>query len=124
MLHDDFYSVIKKESASDGQGMEASIRFDRSHRIFEGHFPQVPVVPGVCLIQMVQELCGELLDKKLALANGSNIKFLSPINPDMHPEVHVSIQTKASENEIIKVSAVCSFESMIFMKLRAGFKMA
>lgn len=124
MLQDDFYSVIKKESTPDGQNVEAKIRFDRSHRIFEGHFPQVPVVPGVCLIQMVQELSGELLNKKLALSNGSNIKFLSPINPDMHSEVNVSIQTKVGENEMIKVSAVCSFDSVIFMKLRAGFKMA
>ena len=123
MLQNDFYSVLEKELTPNGIGIEARIRFDRSHRIFTGHFPQVPVVPGVCLIQMVQELSGELLDKKLTLANGSNIKFLAPINPDMHPEVHVSIQTKINEDQMVKVSAVCSFDSLIFMKLRAGFKL-
>ena len=122
MLRNDFYSVVEKHKPTGEKGTQVRICFDRSHRVFQGHFPQVPVVPGVCLIQVVQELTEEILQEKLVLVNGTNIKFLTPINPDIHPEVSLDIQAMPGEDQMIKVSATCNFDSVVFMKLRAGFR--
>ena len=106
----------------EGKGIQAKIRLNRSHKIFEGHFPEIPVLPGVCLIQMVQELSSDLLEIPLKISAGSNIKFLTPINPNEHPEVDIKIETKPGDNDSVKISAVCNHESLIFMKFRGNFR--
>ena len=51
MLMNDFYTI------SDLQTEEFSISckatFNKDHDIFNGHFPGQPVVPGVCMMQMI-----------------------------------------------------------------------
>lgn len=34
------------------------VRFDEGHRVFEGHLPGEPLVPGVILIEAMAQLCG------------------------------------------------------------------
>jgi 3-hydroxyacyl-[acyl-carrier-protein] dehydratase len=90
MLLNNFYKIIKHESVANT--VFALITFDKSHKIFEGHFPGHPVVPGVCMMQTVREIMEQTVSKKLKIVTGDNMKFLSIINPEETTAVEVKIQ--------------------------------
>lgn len=88
MLRNDFYTV--QEYTSTENAINCSISFNAAHAIFEGHFPQQPVVPGVCTIQMIKEIMEQELGKKLFLRDTGQVKFLQLILPDVQPEAIIS----------------------------------
>ena len=49
--------------------------------IYQAHFPEQPITPGVCIIQIASELLNELLQTEYKLTTVSNAKFLAVINP-------------------------------------------
>lgn len=113
MLKTDFYTVQELESTH--ESMSCSLVFNRAHAIFAGHFPGQPVVPGVCMIQIVRELLEQQFDKTLRLRSAAQVKFLRLITPDDEPMVHVDWKENAgtyavnarfkSDSEIFKLSA-------------------
>ena len=38
------------------EGISAQIKLNPKHEIFKGHFPGKPIMPGVCMIQIIKEL--------------------------------------------------------------------
>ena len=51
MLLNDFFTINDKVSSATEIWAELFINAD--HKIFEGHFPNQPVVPGVCMMHML-----------------------------------------------------------------------
>ena len=45
--------------------------------IYQAHFPEQPITPGVCIIQIANELLNELLQSEYKLTTVSNAKFLA-----------------------------------------------
>ena len=54
----------------------------RSSQVFEGHFPNQPILPGVAMIELVQRATELVLGKKLEVKSAGNFKFLMMIDPD------------------------------------------
>jgi 3-hydroxyacyl-[acyl-carrier-protein] dehydratase len=82
-MKDNFYTTSALEK---GEGsLTCTIHYNAAHRIFEGHFPGNPIVPGVCTIAIVKELLEEAITQKLLLASAPTVKFLGLINPSMSP---------------------------------------
>lgn len=54
---------------------------DARHPVFEGHFPGMPVVPGVCLLNGVKRAISQKLGRAVSFAKIRECKFLSAINP-------------------------------------------
>ena len=84
----DFYTIHELQPSLDS--LSCIIVFNGSHHIFDGHFPGQPVVPGVCMVQMVKELLQQQFDKSLILRSTGQIKFLQLITPEVMPEIHIS----------------------------------
>lgn len=111
MLMNDFYTVLQQQN-TDG-AIEASIRFNKAHSIFNGHFPNLPIVPGVCMVQLTRELLEHAVNKKLQLQEAGTIKFLSVINPEETPEVNITIaysfdgSTYSAQASITKDEITC-----------------
>ena len=80
-LLEDFYTEINSTDLSAESTFTATVELNPAHKIYKGHFPEIPVAPGVTLIQMVQEVLGKKINRSLTLEEGSNIKFLAMINP-------------------------------------------
>ena len=122
MLLSDFYKTIKTDYSKDNPGsFKVTIELNDRHKIFKGHFPGNPVVPGVCMIQIVKEILSKLLNKNLYLSEGSNIKFISVIKPDINKILNIEYNIK-QENDIFRVSAVISFGKKIFFKFKGIFR--
>ncbi|HJT74697.1 MAG TPA: hypothetical protein VJ720_11775 [Chitinophaga sp.] len=96
------------------------ILWNASHPVFEGHFPGKPVVPGVCMMQSIQELLERSLQHKVLLKKAGNMKFLNMIDPNANPQTEISLQYKEQEGEI-KVTAALKFEALTFMKFQGTF---
>lgn len=87
MLMNDFYSL--REIQSTESDFTALISFNADHAIFKGHFPQQPIVPGVCMMQIVKEVLEQETGKKLILNNAPQVKFLQLITPEITPSIHL-----------------------------------
>ena len=120
LLLNDFYTIHSKAPLAE-QSFRSEIVLNAGHPIFKGHFEQMPVVPGVCQCQMIQELLQEETGKALWMPEGDNIKFTGMIVPTQHPRVWVDISYKLAENEV-QTEAKIYFESTIFTKFKGTFK--
>lgn len=119
MLLNKLYTLVKQESES-GK-VTAVVSFNRSHPIFDGHFPGHPVVPGVCMIQMLREIMEIEVGHKLRITFGDNLKFLSIINPDEHNEVEAQI-TYSSSGAALSLNASLVSGPVTFFKFKGTFE--
>lgn len=119
MLKDDFFHITAFEAIEDQT--QASIKLNADHAILKGHFPEMPVVPGVCMVQMLKEVTEKQLQKKLTLRRAPVIKFLSVMQPGPHPEVKLDINIKETEEGAFAVNGRFYFEDVTFFKFKGHF---
>lgn len=93
MLKDNLYTVSSIEKRSD-DSYAVGIALDASHNIFKGHFPGQPVLPGVCLIEMVKEILTTIKEKPYKLENANQIKYVQLVDPNASPTLNMSLQIK------------------------------
>lgn len=111
----DFYQTERYES--EGGTVCATIRLHSQHDIFKGHFPNNPVTPGVCMLQIFKELTENHLQRKLQIKECSNVKFMALINPEIHPVLQLDLTVSEAELDVFKVKATASFENTTAIKL-------
>ena len=121
ILLNDFYTILQKET-SPGVA-KAKISINKNHRILEGHFPGLPVVPGVCMLQMVREIMEVVSGKELKIAGADNMKFLSVINPEQNDMVDVLVNF-TEETGKFSISATLFAGTVTFFKLKATLETA
>lgn len=119
MLIEGLYKVEAVENTD--KGISAKIHINKDHAIFKGHFPGNPVMPGVCMIQIIKELTEEATGKDLFLSVSSNIKFMAVINPEANPDLLLNIDISEDNGEV-KVKNITTFEETVALKLNATFK--
>ncbi len=124
MLIDRFFKIL--EIHQNNGTINARIELNRHHQIYDGHFPQNPITPGVCQIQMVTEISETALNKKLTLSSAKNIKFLAVLIPSQHKYLDVDLQIETKEIETkeseIDVKAVIRAQDTIFFKFKGTYK--
>ncbi|NND88837.1 MAG: 3-hydroxyacyl-ACP dehydratase [Flavobacteriaceae bacterium] len=103
--------------------VNATVKLNKDHEIFNGHFPGNPVLPGVCTMQIIKELTERALDKNLLLSVSSNIKFMALINPEKTPVLDLEIKV-SEEVDVIKIKNTTSFGDTIALKLSAQYTLA
>ena len=119
MLQGSFYTVqeLRVPTAST---VEATIALNPEHRIFEGHFPGQPVVPGVCMLQIIKECLEAALQVRLTLAKAGNIKFLTVLTPRERQIVDVRINFERSEDTILVSEASILSGTTRFIRMQQG----
>jgi len=117
MLRDKFYELktLKPVGDSDNE-FEAVVRLNKDSEIFKGHFPDNPVAPGVCMVQILKELTSKITKTKLTMQSASNIKFMALINPELTPDVKFTIHI-TQENDTIQVRNKCYLDEIIALKM-------
>lgn len=120
MLKDDFYTISSIERIEDRK--LGTVHLNSAHPIFDGHFPDIPIVPGVVLMQMVKEIIESELGFQLCLVEAKNVKFLDFINPQEKIDLDFEIVIKSTESDLIKVQATISSQKANHFKLSANYK--
>ena len=119
MLYNDFYQI--KEINKADEVVQASLQLNAAHAILKGHFPEMPVVPGVCMVQMLKEVTEREVQCKLLLKKAPIIKFLSIMQPAEHPEVNLEINIKKTEDGAFVINGKFYFEAITFFKFKGYF---
>lgn len=115
MFANDLYTVVSKQS--EAGKVVARIAFDKSHRIFDGHFPGHPVVPGVCMMQIVREVMELDQAQRLKIAVGNNLKFMNIIDPTKNSEVDVAVTYSLAGHEY-NINATLADAGVTFFKFK------
>jgi 3-hydroxyacyl-[acyl-carrier-protein] dehydratase len=87
---------------SDTQCIQARFRFNHDLAVFEGHFPDAPIVPGVFQLEIVRATMEAYLGQPLTIRQVRSAKFARKVLPDELLEVDVGT---CNDNEYIDVKA-------------------
>lgn len=98
----------------------ANITINKDHIVFNGHFPGNPVMPGVCMMQIIKEITEKIVEKKLFMDSASNIKFMAIINPFKTPEIELQLEILETEQGY-KVKNISKFEETVALKSTTNF---
>ncbi len=119
MLIEGLYVI--KDYEYDQDTASATIQLNKEHPIFKGHFPGNPVMPGVCMIQIIKELTEKATGEQLFLKVSSNIKFMAIINPEENDTLQLILNISINEREV-KVKNTTTFQDTLALKLSATFQ--
>jgi 3-hydroxyacyl-[acyl-carrier-protein] dehydratase len=120
MLLGSFYKII--DSANEGENLSATVQFDSSHPIFTGHFPTLPVVPGVCQTQMLNELLNYILGKEFSMKRASQIKFLALLNPVKTTQIQIDIKLTPELDGSFLVNANYYWQDIAYFRFKGEFQ--
>jgi 3-hydroxyacyl-[acyl-carrier-protein] dehydratase len=96
------------------------VQLNPDHKIFVGHFPNQPITPGVCEVQMIKEILETAMGNYFQLKTAEHIKFLSVIIPDYTSIIKAVIQYTKAENEFF-ITASLAKEDKICLKMKGVF---
>lgn len=116
MLLNDFFTIENMETF--GTELKAELVINAGHQIFEGHFPGQPVVPGVCMMEMVKEMVEQVTGKKTNLVKVQEIKFLAVIDPSVNNLVSANIKYAAGGDGSINVVASFFKEELMHFRFK------
>lgn len=116
MLQGDFFTIDQQEITTND--IHSKISLNVEHPIYQGHFPQQPVVPGVCMMQIIAELSTNALKQKVTLKKANQAKFLIPIIPQKNPSLDVQIKYKKNEDGSYKINASILNGETTFFKFK------
>jgi 3-hydroxyacyl-[acyl-carrier-protein] dehydratase len=122
MFQNKLYKILNKTSLDDTSRFSVTIELDDDHEIFMGHFPDNPVLPGVCSLEILKELLTDHTGNSLLLSRASSVKYISMINPRVNKIIIVDITITKSENAKISCSAVLKSHTAIFCRFSGEFK--
>lgn len=121
MILENFYTIKSNQISEDKISHIFEIEVNNKHAIFKGHFPGNPVMPGVCMMQIIKEITESIVGKKLFMEKCSNVKFLEIINPDKTPELTLELLIVEMDSNV-KVKNTTKFKDTVALKLSAQYQ--
>lgn len=111
-----FYSVDGIELKQDCSYV-VKVTLFAEHKIYEGHFPMQPVVPGVCTLTVIREVLGIILSRNVSFSRIKECKYLSALIPNSDLKITLNIELLSPAS--VKVCVENDAEQKIVLKLRA-----
>jgi 3-hydroxyacyl-[acyl-carrier-protein] dehydratase len=110
----DLYKIV----SSSGDGI-FEVRLNPDHTIFRGHFPDNPVLPGICSLMIVRECASLVAGRQLEYDSVRESKYLSVITPDT--ELTIKIKLTEADGICLTDAMICSGETTM-LKLKARLR--
>lgn len=85
-----FYTITNWTTSE--ESIQATLLIDPEHPLFKGHFPNMPILPGACMVQLTHHLVDKHLQKATRFVKAGQIKFLIPVNPLQEPELTANLK--------------------------------
>lgn len=120
MLLNDFFII--DDLQTDKGSVRALLHLDVRHPIFAGHFPGRPVVPGACLLQLVQELTASINDGEVRLVKADLLKFIAPIDPVRNGTIAMTVTGKETPPGEWQVTAEGSNAGATCFRFKGSFR--
>ncbi len=115
-----YYSTLNFEVPEEGI-CRATIQLDPQHPIFAGHFPDMPVLPGVCMVKMVRETLERRYAQPMRMASARSVKLLNVLDPNKNPYLRLVLNTLDMSDGSIGIDGILEdiSEGAIFFKITA-----
>ena len=114
ILKDNFFTIISQNITD--RKADLRIKLNVEHFIYHAHFPNNPITPGVCLIQIAVELFSSLNAVNFGIKTLKNVKFTAPINPLEFPEVDFLLEFAESES-LWQLKVLIKEKETVFAKM-------
>ncbi|TXH20521.1 MAG: 3-hydroxyacyl-ACP dehydratase [Chitinophagaceae bacterium] len=119
MLMNNLYTEIFFES--NDQEINAKVLVEKNHPIFDGHFPEQPILPGVCMMQLIKEIVEKAVSKKIILKESTSCKFLNMLDPTQNNSIDIAVNYSISDSNI-NVNAVLKSYEMVILKMSSVYQ--
>jgi 3-hydroxyacyl-[acyl-carrier-protein] dehydratase len=120
MLKNKLFYIDSFEQSDDL--IRCAIHIDETHPIFKGHFPGQPVLPGVCMLEILKEVIEEAYASSFQLETASSVKFLTMFVPTQFTHAVFDIKPIVHTDNQLAVNASMKFEQHIFLKFNGTYK--
>jgi 3-hydroxyacyl-[acyl-carrier-protein] dehydratase len=117
-LEDNFYKIHAIEQIENDYKIEVELM--PTHPIYAGHFPEQPVVPGVCTLTIIRECIGKILSKSVSFATIKECKYVSALIPEEGLKLIINLTLSADGGVKAVVERVS--DNQIALKLKASLK--
>ncbi|MDR1197766.1 MAG: hypothetical protein LBK94_01965 [Prevotellaceae bacterium] len=114
ILKDNFFTIQSQNILENKADFRVAL--DVENFIYKAHFPNRPISPGVCLIQMVVELFNTLQGKNFSIKTLKNVKFTAPISPLEFPQIDVLLDFARNDN-YYQIKAIIKEKETVFAKI-------
>lgn len=116
-MQKELFRIESVNSENDGN-FRAVARMHAEHEIFKGHFPELPVLPGVCLLYLIRICAEKHLKQQLHYVVVEACKFSSIVDPLRTEELRLHVETKPNAKGI-KIKAVVHYGPRLVLKTQA-----
>ena len=113
--------AIESVTAENTWAFLAKASVDPKHPVFQGHFPGVPVLPGVCSLYLIRTCTELFLGCSLRYHRVESCKFTAMIDPLRNEVITVQGNIKKDE-EGIQIKALMLYGNSTVLKLQATMK--
>lgn len=122
MILEGFYTIVSKEIIEENTIYLFNIEINSTHAIFEGHFPDNPITPGVCMMQIIKDITESISGSTLFMKKCSNVKFMAIINPEVTKDLQLEIKIKKEDENEIVINNITKFEETTALKLSVTYQ--
>ena len=104
---------------SEGSAARATIFFSKNFSAFSGHFPDNPIVPGVCLTQAVCVLLEKFYKKPIGIKEIISAKFFAPVTAEETITIACDIKNISAQEAVAtaKISNIDKKVSQLELKV-------
>lgn len=110
-----YFTLLKQEKTEEHTVFH--IELNRNHAVYQGHFPSMPVTPGVVLLDISRQLAEIVLGKKLHVVASKTMKFLTVVSPMHTPQLAIKLRCSEVEKSYQAV-IVGEHEATIYFKFQ------
>lgn len=114
-LTNNLFRIINKHK--EGQTATYDLTLNANHTIYRAHFPDQPVTPGVCIIQMALELLEDHMETPMSIVSVKNAKFLNVLSPDTTPQATCQLTVKKNNADTVACTAIVTVGTLVMAKI-------
>ncbi|MDR1102685.1 MAG: beta-hydroxyacyl-ACP dehydratase [Tannerella sp.] len=112
----DYYTVNSQRMEGDTTVFEVSL--NPASAVYRGHFPDMPVAPGVCNIQMIKECVERLTGRTLRMNYLDRCRLTTLLTPQQHPDLQVHIQLLENSDTLVRAQTAIGRGEATYFTLR------
>lgn len=115
-MNDQFFTL---ENVSEEDGVHiATVSLNPTHSVYQGHFPEQPIAPGVMLMDMCRNVAGSILNAEFRIASARSMKFVKIVDPNNVQSLRIKITFQDSEAGQ-QMNCVASWDDDTYFKIVA-----
>ena len=114
-LKNNLFFIIDN-SISDKE-FDFKVRLEKDCAIYKAHFPQNPITPGACVIQIAKELFEEKNGCQVEIEIMKTVKFLNVMSPNQEREYIYHFSKLSQEEDTYKMQVEVTDGDVAYSKM-------